>query len=223
VNRSGHKLLAGAGFARQQHTDWVVQDLADQPIDHAHARTVTDQPVPAGAGARRGDLRRDRLRCAAQSIEQRGLAEAETAKVGQGCGCAGEVLAGGTGRHHQPDGMTFRILQRQAQQAAPRARRLGEEACLMQTGVQLGNAQLAVLAEAVLQQLFVPIVAGQACCLVPPRAFEPFGRQGQARMGRIQQVKLGEGAASQLRRHLHHPVQPTARIGRPGQLGESIQ
>ena len=50
MDGAGHQLLAGAGFAGQQHADRVVQHFADQLINAAHRRAVANQAIAAGAG-----------------------------------------------------------------------------------------------------------------------------------------------------------------------------
>ena len=221
MDGAGDQFLAGAGLAGQQHAGGVVQHLADQLVHAAHGRAATDQAVVA-AQRRAGRFRRHRLG-GAQALQQLVLGQGEGAQAGQRGGEDVEVAGAAAGHQQQAVDARLLVLQRQAQQAAPGLVDGRQEAGLVQAGVEVGQAQAPVLAQAVLQQLLAVVVAGHAGFVLGGLAVQPLGGQGQARVGTVQQVQLGQAAAGQLRGCLGQGHRQLRGAGQAGQLGELLQ
>src|SRR3546814_17196202 len=89
------------------------------------------------------------------------LGEAEGAELGQRAAETGQLARLGTGREQQAGDALLLVLQRQAEQAAPRFRAIRQETRSVQIAVQFAEAQGLVLAPTILQQMLTVIIARQ--------------------------------------------------------------
>ena len=162
VDRPCDQLLAGTGLAGQQHADRCMQYLANQLIDSAHRWAVADQTVTArhGSGLQAGLWFVDRP--CPQALQQLQLGHHEVAQVAQGVGVMLHVADLVTGPQQQSDHMALVVFQWQAQQAAPGLAPCRQEIGGKQAAFNRGETQGLVLAQAILQQVGVGVVAGYA-------------------------------------------------------------